>query len=521
MRDECKRNAGASHRALAFILVSAGGLFVGCGDDDTAAVPTDGGTTDATDPVRPADASSDVDAGATEWTRASDVCAPEGEGGDVVAVSSDGVRAAYLVCADGKTELWAVDLEQGRARMVTGARSGDEVQFLIDDRFVAFGAQNSFFVVDVTGSDEPVSLSVGTSGRGVREFRSFLLKVDDTEFEPRLLVRERVGDKDRVSVRGPEDGYRQARTLFERDEVLGGLDQLSASGRTLILISPANAGSSMTAVPTYFRVRTNFELDPFQMPFGPSDWVMAPVGLGDNHNFARAGDRLARVQLERGTEEILVDAESGLLEGDDHLIERQASAGRKFLHFIVDGNPSFRFREKPEENPIVTLATAEAVGQALSPDEKIIVYLSEETLWSVPAGGDTDAIAIGTDVGSSGAADSATRFRVAFSPDSAEVAFINEGGTLFVGSVETEEGVAALGAGDAMAGSAAYVGSSVETSQLVWIADAPDMPRALLRSSVGSDQVRVIALNVDAWWPIPDSDEVLYWSEGVLARAAI
>ena len=58
------------------------------------------------------------------------------------------------------------------------------------------------------------------------------------------------------------------------------LSQLSASGRTLI-VTPTDDAAPFVQVQWNM---TNGKWETTPLSFGPSNWAMAPVGLGDTHN---------------------------------------------------------------------------------------------------------------------------------------------------------------------------------------------------------------------------------------------
>lgn len=497
--------------AWAFVLLAVMGLN-GCCDEnctrcadghDTGpgsdAAAADGGTPDAGDQDAGPDALADMGPDARiPGLTAAQLCTPINASQQVQAVSGDGKQVAYVTCVAGGGQVEVRELgDDGEPIVIAPAEPNYSVRFLFDDGYLLYGAEGEWFIRVTDAAAPAVRVAAGT----VEHTRPFLERVSSTRFDPRLLVLERQGSLRRVSVRGVDDGYQAAETLLESKDLQGGLDDLAASGRTLVLVLDAESGAR------YVKLRTNNAKAPAQLSFGPDELAMAPVGLGDTHNFAFAGERLVRVELDTGDTVELVA--SGLLEGAEHLIDREDSPGVKYAHFIVDGNPSRRIRDATA--PLETLAEANATAQVLSPDGKTIIYASDAALWAVSAIGASGPIELIADTGT------LADFVVAFAPDSSEVALRVASGGLRRAPLDGQQPSAQVEAAQVIPDSLAYNGDG---SQLLWITGTSGSPGTLRTASRGTGGASTVAANVVSWMPIPASSDVFYVAEGRLIRRA-
>jgi hypothetical protein len=367
--------------------------------DGSDADPTDGGS-DASDGAAEADAALPLVPCAAVAGRVS------------VAGSPDGKQVAFLSCAKSSPAVVVYTHATGASVELGPAPADSSVEWLIDGKHVYYGSTNESYVraADITadGAGPAVRVSTGV----INGHRAFEERINNTQFAPRLMVLETEGSVRRISVRKPDDGYATRLVLIEDAALALDISQLSDSGRTLIATVSVEAGPA-----EYRKIRTNLAQATTILPFGPNDWVMAPTGLGDTHNFAFNGDRLVRVQLDTGAIAELVPAGSGLLPGTDHLFDREESPGVKYAHFIQNGDPSRRIREGT--SPTEVLATANAVAQVLSRDITTVLYLSDQQLFAVSAvGGGAAARPLTT------AANTTTALNIVFSETTRDFAYV-------------------------------------------------------------------------------------------------
>ena len=157
-------------------------------------------------------------------------------------------------------------------------------------KYLLFGTPAELSVRAADASAEVVRVAEGDDQA---VYRALLQRISNTEFSPRLHILQTVDGTPTLSVRGPEDGYASATETYSSADITTDLSQISASGRTLILTPNAvDAG--------YVQVQWNTTQSAWQtstLPFGHGQRVMAPVGLGDTHNFALHGDQLVRVEF--------------------------------------------------------------------------------------------------------------------------------------------------------------------------------------------------------------------------------
>jgi hypothetical protein len=301
-----------------------------------------------------------------------------------VAPSPDGTQVAFLSCAKTTPAVVVYKIATKELTELGPAPADSSVEWLIGGKYVYYGSANETYVraADLTadGAGPAVRISTGV----IDGHRAFEERISNTAFAPRLLVLETVNGVRRISVRKPDDGYATPVVLIEDAKLERDISQLSASGRTLIATVTPDQDQALAE---YKKIRTNLMQPTITMPFRPTDWVMAPTGLGDTHNFALnvTGDRLVRIELDTGVIAEIVPAGSGLLPGTAHIFDREEAPGKKYVYFIQNGDPSRRIREGTE--PIEVLAVANAIAQAMSPDLATIVFLSDQQLFAVSAEG--------------------------------------------------------------------------------------------------------------------------------------
>jgi len=421
------------------------------------------------------------------------VCVPTGAGQQVVAVSDDGSFLAYLACDEDGASVKSRTLDEAPGESSSAATPATSVGFLLDNEHVFYGADGEWFVRRADGSAGATPLAT-LSTSAIEQVRPFLQRVSNTEFAPRLLVLERDGGQGKISLRAVDDGYQSAETLLESDEVRGDLSLLSASGRTLLVEREAAS---------YLRLRTNDATKTLELPFGPTELTMAPIGLGDTHNFAFTEDALVRVELETGERVVLADREA--LTDETGLIEREDAPGVKYAHFIADGNPSRRIRDASE--PLETLAEANASHQALSLDNETIVFASDGKLWAVSARGGSAPVELIADAGA------VSELVVAFPLNGSEVAFRDADGRLHRAPIDGSGPATLLDDGVALADS---IGYNAVGTRLIWISSGPGPADTLRSVAAGSssEESETLSDDVSAWWPIPGSADVLYLTAG-------
>jgi hypothetical protein len=430
-------------------------------------------------------------------------------------VSPDGERVAYVTC-NGEPKLMIHEFESGLDVEVTDAHADTSVEWLLDSdadpHFLLFGRAGEWYVIPDDGSTEPTPIANGT----LIDHRPISQKQGSTTtFLPRLLVLEENEDRKRVLVRRPDDGYAEPTVLESDMELRGDLSQLSGSGRTLVFeTTAANAEVKYVA-------RYTYEAGGFAMPFGPKSWTMAPVGLGDKHNYVMNGDEFARIDLVNGDLSVIVPAGAGLLAGTEHLIPRENSPGNQHVYYIQNGDPTRAIRPVPPKKvePPEVLVEANAIAQAMTPDADTLLYVSEGVLHAIgAAGGEPRALVEG--------AESSPRIDVAYSSTPAaasrQASSINEmeifrkkpelvytsNGKLHRISL-ADDSVETITSAEARGGTAVYDG--LGEAILFMTSDG-----ALARVASKESEAEAIANSVDRFWTIPGSADVLVASEGTL-----
>jgi len=435
-----------------------------------------------------------------------------------VAVSADGAKVAFLSCNGSSIGVVVQALSGGAPVELAPAAAGSSVAFTLDGNHVLFGAGGAWSVARADASRAPSALSAGS----VEGYRLFRETVDQQgggrALEPRLLVQELIGAERRIVARNPDTDYEQPLVILADADptlvgsLIGGLEHLSDSGRTLVTPVQTDAGE------IYYKLRTNAGETPFPMTYGPGEAEMGASGLGDTHNFAFMGDRLVRISLDANLT-ALADgdltelASGGLLADHSQIIDRQDRPGVKYAHFIQNGAPSRRKREGDE--PLQALATANATAQRLSPDSARILYLSDGAVFSVSAVGDGAALELVSDAGN--------RLRQAFAPDSSEVAIVGRGGRLSRSPLD-RAGMAQLLDPERTAES--WFGYSGDDSlpdsavRLVWLSGSDEAVQDRLKvAPLGSgDASTLVSAGVSAWLAIPRSADILYVQGAELRR---
>ena len=407
-----------------------------------------------------------------------------------VAASPDGKLVAYLSCAQTNPAVVVYELATKKSSELGPAPADSSIEWLLDGKYVYYGSASETYVRAADVATPAVRISTGT----IDGHRAFQERISNTAFAPRLLVLETDGGVHRVSARKVDDGYTTRLTLIEDAALALDISQLSASGRTLIAtVAPAQGTSQ------YRKMRTNNAQPMSTLPFTPNDWVMAPTGLGDTHNFALHDDRLVRIELDTGVIAELVPAGSGLLAGNAHLLDREDAPGKKHVYFIQNGDPSRRIREGTE--PTEVLATANAVAQAMTPDLLTILYLSDQQLYAVSAeGGGAAARPLVSETNAE------TKLNLAFSTTTRDVAYVanrklfrialaNDAVQPFSDTIDPAS-VKFDGLGQA----------------ILFITEAG----ALKRASPGSADPATIAPSVQGFWPVPTTTTVLVAINGEL-----
>ena len=492
---EARNDTGADARdASADVSMEAGDAGPDTSDagEDTSADSSDSDT-DASDAGSDAsDASGEADA-ALPLT-----ACPSVGGSKPVAGSPDGTSVAFLSCAKSSPAVVVYKLATREQTELGPAPAASSVEWLLDGKHVYYGTANEAYVraADITadGAGPAVRISTGV----INDHSAFLERVSSTAFEPRLMVLETEGSLRRISVRKPDDGYSTRLVLIEDTTLALDISQLSDSGRTLIATVTPEGGA-----PEYKKIRTNLAQATTTLPFGPNDWVMAPTGLGDTHNFALKGDRLVRVQLDNGSIVELVPAGSGLLAGTEHLLEREESPGVKYVHFIQNGDPSRRIREGTA--PIQVLATANAVAQAMSRDLTTVLYLSDQQLYAVSSVGGAAARPLVTEP------NTATTLNLVFSETTRDVAYL-VGPKLFRISL-VNDAVQPL----STTANPAWVKFDGLGQSILFMTDAGALQRVVPTASAPE----TLEPSVQGFWPVPSTANVVVAINGQLVTRSL
>jgi hypothetical protein len=225
---------------------------------------------------------------------------------------------------------------------------------------------------------------------------------------------------------------------------------------------------------------------------------MAPVGLGDTHNFALHEDQLVRVELKTGKVEEIVATGGGLLDDPGHLVDREDAPGVKYIYYIANGDPTRRDRDglmAPE-----TLAQANAVAQRLSPDLSTLLYLSDGALYAVPAEGG-EARALETEDNATG------RIDAAFPKTGSSVAY-TVGSSIY--RIQLADGSASkISGASGVQGVASYDGTG---SAILFLDEADSLMRVPGEARAPEEVVD----GVSGFWPLASSSKVLAVSDGIL-----
>lgn len=426
-----------------------------------------------------------------------------------VAPSADGARVAFVSCSGSSgPQLVVHELASGKSSTLGSVREDASVEWLLDGEHLLVGSAEDSSVVPADGSGELVRVATGT----VLAHRIFLQKFADADFRPRLLILEEDGETRRVTQRKPDDGYSTPTLVYEDASIANDLSQLSASGRTLILtVDPQGEDGG------YVKQLLDDNLKNEKLPFGPKSWAMAPVGLGDTHNYALNGDELIRIRLDKNANYlVIVPAGSGLLEGTEHLISRESEPGFKHVYYIVNGDPTRRVRQpETDGEPLPeaeTLAEANAIAQVMSPDEVTLLFLSDGQLSAVHAEGGPTRLLVEEEIEGATipiAFSSAKKDLFKKKPEFAYLA--NE--TLYRGSL-ADDSLEVLSGPAAVPGTVAYDGA--QGAILYLTADGE-----LERVRAGEKDAEPVAASVGHFWAVPGSADVLVASSGQLELIAL
>jgi hypothetical protein len=485
-------HGGASVSSRALLLAASVLPLTACDDSaepGTRDAAADGGLgEDAGDAELDSGGGSDASAHLPVYALLDDLCDLPKQA-QRVAIAETGF--AYLRCASGSPALTAWAEGESEPVAIADVSAETKFEFTLDNGFLLY-RDGSTLRLRAVDADKP-ALEIS----GVEDYRLFMERVSNTKFSPRLITLEAgTGELRSVRVRKADDSYAKVTSLLDDKLIRGDVSLISASGRTaLVAVEGANTLQS------FYMLRTNAAEAPFEMPFGPAGLRMAPVGLGDTHNFAFEGDRVVRVELQTGSKVELIPAGAGLLPGVSHLIEREDAPGVKHLHYIINGDPARRIREgdQPEE----VLAKANATAQIMTPDTLRIVYLSDGDVFSVPAVGGKDPLRL---LAGTGLTD---QLAPAFAPDSASLAVLDARSGLWRVPLDRADAALALDT-DVRTGSVGYTPGG----HLVWL-NQNGVLKAL--APTATDPVE-LASSVDAWWPPKAGDELLYASGSLLFR---
>lgn len=413
-----------------------------------------------------------------------------------VVPSADGKRVAFLSCAELSPTVVVHDLETSSEVTLGEAPEDSSVEWLPSARagdvqeYLLFGTPNELWVRAADAATEAVLIAENTAAA----HRAVLQRVSNTEFAPRLHLLETTEETRILSIRGPDDGYAIPTLIYMGDAIEADLSQISASGRTLILTPSETDGQ-------YLQAQWNATQAIWQtssLSFGPAQWVMAPVGLGDTHNFALHDDRLVRIELKTGAISELVPAGEGLLDGASHLIDREDAPGVKYVYYILNGDPTRRDRDGMMEPE--TLADADAVAQRLTPDLSTLLFLSDGMLYGLPAEGGDPTILVE-------AQNQTDRIDLAFPLAGSRFAYTVQGAVYRVEPADDSSSV--ISGASAVEGSVRYDG---EGSAIFFLDDSGQLLR-VPEEAVGPEPV---ATSVTDYWPVPNSTKVLAVADGKL-----
>jgi len=485
--------------ALAFALIS------GCGDDDEPPSnnPSRGGSSGAP--------SADAGEGGTAGSGAGGLSpsagggaggaggapaevlgtCPDNQTGKDAALAPDGSSIAFVACGAGEPAVVVRSLTTGAVTQIGAAGPETTVEWLKDGETLIFGTEEALFARRADASTP--STQIGLEGAAVDEYRAFYERVgmgNNQAFVPRLLVLESEFETRRLSVYKLDDGYAKPKLLLEDAELTGDLSYLSDSGRTLVSILGTGAAAK------YSKIRTDGSIAPITLGFGPADFVLAPIGLGDTHDYAlEAGtDHLVRIQLETAMLTELVPGGSGLLvgQGMTNVFDREDAPGTKFVFYIQNGDITRRGREGKDE-PIV-LADADAVAHTLSIDTNTLVYLSDKKLYSVPAlpeAGTESTLLVDED-------NDETTLNLVFSPHNTFA--YPFGSSLHRASLET------LTAERIDTDSAEFRALTFDgLGEALWFLDEGKLTRVPATTT----EAVVVSEGVERFWAIPNSEDVL------------
>lgn len=407
-----------------------------------------------------------------------------------VAVAPDGKSVAFVSCANAERSVVVHSVASDEDTVLGAATKDSSVEWLLDGKTVLFSSGGVHFARLADASAE--ASYIGTEPADMKSHRAFLERVGSA-FAPRLMVLESDADASRVLVYKVDDNYTTPKTLIEDANLIDDLSHLSDSGRTLVSTIKNPDDDTLT----YKKVRTDGSIAVIAMPFGPADYVLAPIGLGDTHDFAVHDDQLVRVELETGKTVELVPAGAGLLPGMEHIFDREDAPGKKYVYYIQNGDPTRRLREGTDE-PLV-LADANAVAQALSADLATLLYLSDGKLYGVPAEGGESTVLVEE-------ANDATTLDLTFTATENELGY-RVGGSLYRVSLSnlSSEVVATDVAG---ASKIAYDGRGTALVIL-------DHGR-LERVAAGATEPALVKESVEQFWPIPSSESLLVLADGEL-----
>ncbi|HWA73723.1 MAG TPA: hypothetical protein VG937_15360 [Polyangiaceae bacterium] len=422
----------------------------------------------------------------------------DGQAGlSAVAPSADGTRVAFVSCSGSSPAVIVHDLATHDEVNLGEVPDGSSVEWLPSARsdepqkYLLYGLPSELWVRAADASTDAVRVAEGDSGA---LHRAILQRISDTEFAPRLHVLSAVEGTLTLSVRDPHDDYATATELYAGSDILPDLSQISGSGRTVIL-TPTEEDQG------YVQVQWNTNKAMWQtstLSFGPADWVMAPVGLGDTHNFALHGDQLVRVELKTGAIEEIVASGEGLLDGTAHLVDREDAPGTKYVYYILNGDPTRRDRDgkmAPE-----TLAEANAVAQQLTPDESTLLYLTDGELRGVPAEGGAAQLLVDRK-------NETGRIDAAFAGSGSAFVY-TVGGTVY--RVDLADGTASELSGVSVEqGSVTYDGLGTAILFLDEAGNLVSAPDSTLSPET-------VATSVTNFWPVPKSAKILAVSDGVL-----
>ncbi|MGE0788482.1 MAG: hypothetical protein AB7S26_22595 [Sandaracinaceae bacterium] len=461
--------------------VAAALWLVACDGSHGGDAGADGGRRDAGPDAAaidagPRDAGPDAGPAPPGDALADDVCAHDG----AVAVAEDGARAAYVTCG-AERAVWTIALFDGAPIRIDDAVAQTTVRFSPNGTWLLYGPPTAMRLRPVDASSPAVVI-------GSMDEARFVVVDPTASPEVRLLVLASAGGGRRITMRSDADGFIAEANLADDPGIRGDLSLVSGSRNTLLFVLETAGAQS------YQRVATDGASAAAPLPIDPRTTLYGPVALGDTHGIAETtGGGLAFVEMATGTAATLES--DGVVAGSPRFDVVDGSLGR-FAYYLRNGSITRTLRDG--SGTPTTLRATPSSDLALSLDATRLVFSSGGRLSSIAldGSGEVELMEYG-----------ATTLDVAFSPDGAEVAAIDDG-ALTRAPIATASMSDELEPSGVVSGSAAYDGGG----RLVYRAAADAEGHADVLRAAGATSS--IAWNVDGWWPVDGNPRVIYRTRG-------